>query len=581
MANNTVPTKNTGDTLTAAEINDIATKANTKQEPLGFTPENVTNKGAANGYAALDGTGKVPATQLPTGGGDGGDVSGLAPKDILYGKADGTIEQNANLQYDPVTNTFSIGVVNENLSSYTLVSFGDSVVRGSTLPDFSYRFTKLVADGLGLSEDNHGADGAQMVGVDTSAIPAKTSTMKYLLIAYGVNDAHNGGTTSTAFNTAYTAFLDAAIAKGWAGNQLLLISINGVGIGYNDLTKAQSFNTVISNLATTYGALYINIFDPLADTDNGGPDYLSGDGLHPNINGAKVTSYVILNAINKPNFVFTDQKAAINGKAEFTNISLKNPKLLAKGRVLVMDDAGNIGFALNVPVQFLKGQYVLDGSIVQAGSILPVGFDNTKDFVLKYNTKLSAGTGDIKKGVIIPFTNTGAMEFRNYYGNGEIDFYVANGMDGSQLLAATISNLGILTVRGLSLGLAQLINCGDLASINLLDYGGTGGMNFKQGYNAGGFNWFVSEGTDRNFVLHMRIDPSGRVQIGKDVVDVPSAELAVDSTTTGFLTPRMTSTQRDAIVSPAEGLEIYNLTTHKKNFYNGTGWRECADVAVA
>jgi hypothetical protein len=32
---------------------------------LGFTPENVANKGVANGYAGLDGTGKVPVAQLP------------------------------------------------------------------------------------------------------------------------------------------------------------------------------------------------------------------------------------------------------------------------------------------------------------------------------------------------------------------------------------------------------------------------------------------------------------------------------------------------------------------------------------
>jgi len=71
MANNTVATKNTGDILTAAEINDIASKANTKQEPLGFTPENAANKGTANGYAGLDGTGKVPTAQLPaTSSGD-------------------------------------------------------------------------------------------------------------------------------------------------------------------------------------------------------------------------------------------------------------------------------------------------------------------------------------------------------------------------------------------------------------------------------------------------------------------------------------------------------------------------------
>lgn len=33
---------------------------------LGYTPENSANKGVANGYAGLDGTGKVPSSQLPS-----------------------------------------------------------------------------------------------------------------------------------------------------------------------------------------------------------------------------------------------------------------------------------------------------------------------------------------------------------------------------------------------------------------------------------------------------------------------------------------------------------------------------------
>lgn len=51
-----------------------------------------------------------------------------------------------------------------------------------------------------------------------------------------------------------------------------------------------------------------------------------------------------------------------------------------------------------------------------------------------------------------------------------------------------------------------------------------------------------------------------------------NAILDVPSTTKAAMFPRMTTTQRDAIPSPTEGMEIYNLTTHVKDFYNGTAW---------
>lgn len=52
-----------------------------------------------------------------------------------------------------------------------------------------------------------------------------------------------------------------------------------------------------------------------------------------------------------------------------------------------------------------------------------------------------------------------------------------------------------------------------------------------------------------------------------------SSLLTLISTNRGILIPRMTTTQRDAISTPTEGLEIYNTTTHSKNFYNGSSWQ--------
>ena len=51
-----------------------------------------------------------------------------------------------------------------------------------------------------------------------------------------------------------------------------------------------------------------------------------------------------------------------------------------------------------------------------------------------------------------------------------------------------------------------------------------------------------------------------------------SAVIDLTSTTKGFLPPRLTTTERDAIGTPAEGLVVYNTTTQVLNFYNGSSW---------
>lgn len=68
----------------------------------------------------------------------------------------------------------------------------------------------------------------------------------------------------------------------------------------------------------------------------------------------------------------------------------------------------------------------------------------------------------------------------------------------------------------------------------------------------------------------MRIDSAGNVGIGGTAN--AAAILDAASTTKGFLPPRMTTTQRNAISTPPAGLMVYNSTTNKLNFYNGTAW---------
>jgi hypothetical protein len=73
------------------------------------------------------------------------------------------------------------------------------------------------------------------------------------------------------------------------------------------------------------------------------------------------------------------------------------------------------------------------------------------------------------------------------------------------------------------------------------------------------------------FTEDMRIAANGRVGIGTTTPDT-AARLDVSSTTSGFLPPRMTTAQRDAITSPPNGLMLYNTTTDKLQVRAGGSW---------
>jgi hypothetical protein len=84
---------------------------------------------------------------------------------------------------------------------------------------------------------------------------------------------------------------------------------------------------------------------------------------------------------------------------------------------------------------------------------------------------------------------------------------------------------------------------------------------------AGGIG-FGSSNTER-----MRVGDSG-VGVNTLAANNASAQFQIDSTTRGFLPPRLTTTQKNAIASPAAGLVLYDSTTNKLQCYNGSTWND-------
>ncbi len=56
------------------------------------------------------------------------------------------------------------------------------------------------------------------------------------------------------------------------------------------------------------------------------------------------------------------------------------------------------------------------------------------------------------------------------------------------------------------------------------------------------------------------------------------AVMEAQSTTQGFLPPKMTTTQKNAITSPTAGLQVWDTTLGKLCVYNGSAWRTVTDT---
>jgi hypothetical protein len=151
-------------------------------------------------------------------------------------------------------------------------------------------------------------------------------------------------------------------------------------------------------------------------------------------------------------------------------------------------------------------------------------------------------------------------------GNPGIDF--GNGGGANSIL---FYNGGGTTTRT---GIAYLTGGATNAGLLFHTYGGIGSpILFSSGFDQ-------TTATIAN--SNMAIFDGGSVSIG-GAADVANVKFQITTTTKGSIpAPLMTSTQRNAIASPTNGLQVYDITISKMCFYSSAipGWRQLTDTAA-
>jgi hypothetical protein len=166
--------------------------------------------------------------------------------------------------------------------------------------------------------------------------------------------------------------------------------------------------------------------------------------------------------------------------------------------------------------------------------------------------------------------------------NGAHDWQIApSGTAGNAITftqAMTLDASGILLVGTTStLGYSEKIGfVGTIAQqgsqFNIIS-GTSTNYEFVNRSTTAGFTWYVNAGSSQA----MTLNGSGNLGIGTTSPNA-SAILDAQSTTKGVRMPNMTTTQKNAISSPAAGLMVFDTTLAKLCVYSGSAWQTITSV---
>jgi hypothetical protein len=231
---------------------------------------------------------------------------------------------------------------------------------------------------------------------------------------------------------------------------------------------------------------------------------------------------------------------------EIKNSVFFNDYFTAKNDEAVILDQGSVSN------KFIDCTFDVSASTVSTGCFLFTNNSSNNQLINPVFKKDAIGGGD-------QFSSIGATNNNVYYYSSFADKNINNEFSGAQ----TFLNISAKDDGGGSIGFTK--SFGDVRSTKISS------EVIRERFSGSGISFMRS---DLNATF-MKIFSSGSLLLSSTGVfsEYSSSIFALNSTTKGALMPRMTTTQRNAIVSPAEGLEVYDLTLHKKMCFDGTTWQ--------
>jgi hypothetical protein len=225
----------------------------------------------------------------------------------------------------------------------------------------------------------------------------------------------------------------------------------------------------------------------------------------------------------------------------FTAASGTANAAIAFTQAMTLNASGNLGIGTTAPTLSLNiGDSTLPAGIATTGAMIST--DSTVGALL--SIRRSASTGN---ATFAQFTSSGTASAPtavvNNRGLGRNDWY---GFDGTNYINAAAI----------------------LAAVD-----GTPGTNSMPGR----IIFQTTASGSGSPTERMRIDSSGNVGIGTSSPNA-SAILDAQSTTKGVRMPNMTTTQKNAIASPAAGLMVFDTTLAKLCVYTGAAWETITSI---